>query len=122
MVRPFFAVEKGGFDQEKWWKNGGYMLIEWIYDIYLWIKCGKLNNGWYKSKTYSPKSLDMCYKCTNNDGHPQNHQLYGCYKHYKPSLDGRYIFSLGEAHIHPLATGRRFFTTRMAGAVTKGRF
>jgi hypothetical protein len=51
MVRPFFAVEEGGFDQEKWWKNGGYMLIEWIYDIYLWIKCGKLNNGWYKSKT-----------------------------------------------------------------------
>ena len=44
--------------------------------------------------------------------HPQNHQLYGC---YKPSLDGRYIFSLGEAHIHPLATGVPFFYNKNGG-------
>ena len=78
------------------------MLMEWRYDIYLWIKCGKLT-----SCIKSP-SINVV-----------NSKLYGC---YKQSLDGRYIFSLGEAHIHPLATGLRFFTTRMVGAVTKGRF
>ena len=89
------------------------MLMEWRYDIYLWIKCGKLTSC---IKSPSINVVNSIMGGLMN--HPQNHQLYGC---YKPSLDGRYIFSLGEAHIHPLATGLRFFT-RMVGAVTKGRF